>query len=92
MTFTHSVAPAGDNDIPGVPIVGSGHTHELSRDLDREDVWAIDLTSYQTLTVSIAGDAATTDFDLFIFPWWKPTVEGHTEWAAASKTPHTPRR
>ena len=86
VTFTHSVAAAGDNDIPGVPIVGSGHTHELSRDLDREDVWAIDLTSYQTLTVSITGDAATTDFDLFVFPWWKPTVEGHTGWGAASQT------
>ncbi|MBA4371179.1 MAG: hypothetical protein C0418_06360, partial [Coriobacteriaceae bacterium] len=61
-----AVPPAGDDNIPGVPLTPSPVSGTLAAGSDVDDVFKIYLNAGEQLDVSMTADAGT-DFDLYLF-------------------------
>ncbi len=67
-TLTYSIGTAAvDDEIPGVPAPPSPIVGMVDQFVDSDDVFSLDLSAGQVLTVSMAG-TGDTDFDVFLFP------------------------
>lgn len=64
-----------DDDIPGRPLPPSPVTGTVSAVGDPDDVFSVDLSAGDELTLQLAG-APGTDFDLYIFGPGNTTVDG----------------
>lgn len=63
-----------DNDVPGIPMDTPSVEGSLDVATDTDDVYSIYLTKGEKVTLSLSGNQGT-DFDLYLYAPWTPTVQ-----------------
>ncbi|WP_160724101.1 S8 family serine peptidase [Bacillus sp. USDA818B3_A] len=73
-----------DNDIPGIAFPGTSVTNTLSATTDLDDVYALNLTKGQKITVTLTG-VTGTDFDIYLYNSSATTVKSSANIVAYSE-------
>jgi subtilisin family serine protease len=66
-------AVGNDDDIPGVPLIGTSVSSTLNVSTDKNDVYSINLLKGEKLSVSLSGTTGT-DFDIYLYDKSASTV------------------
>lgn len=82
------VQALSDDDIPGTPFPGGSVSNALNDSSDFDDVYALELTAGEQLSLSLTGDEGT-DFDLYLFPPDAASVNEANEFVAKSENEKT---